>query len=113
MKVLQLFLPLFICSCLFGCSRTSNVQTKTHLVEIKQMKFVPAKLTVAPGDSIKWVNRDIVEHDVLGEDKGLFKSKRLQTNDAFAVKITGEEKEIQYLCSLHPTMEGEIIIMNP
>lgn len=111
MKTIKSIILVFGGLYLFGCSPDS--QTKTHVVEIKQMKFVPAGLTVAPGDSVKWINRDIVEHDVLDEENGLFKSKRLQTNDNFAVKITGKQEQIQYLCSLHPVMQGKITIKNP
>lgn len=33
-------------------------------VEIKNMKFVPDDITVKKGDTIVWVNRDMMAHDV-------------------------------------------------
>src|SRR5204862_476961 len=36
--------------------------SRTHTVEIRGMEFHPAELTVAVGDTIVWINRDIVPH---------------------------------------------------
>ena len=35
---------------------------RTHTVEIRGMEFHPAALTVTVGDTVVWINRDIVPH---------------------------------------------------
>ncbi len=90
----------------FGCSSTPAHKAKTHIVEIKQMKFVPETISVAPGDSIIWINRDFVEHTVVDETDGLLNSKHLKMDESYAVKLDKVEvgKVINYICSLHRVM---------
>ena len=40
-----------------------------HVFEIVKFKFVPAQLQVAAGDTIVWVNKDIVPHTITSTDK--------------------------------------------
>jgi len=42
---------------------------RTHTVEIRGMEFHPAELTVAPGDTVVWINHDFVAHDITEEHK--------------------------------------------
>ena len=37
---------------------TQNPQAKTHIVEIKKMKFIPEELVLNKGDTVVWINRD-------------------------------------------------------
>lgn len=91
-----------------GCnSKQSN--SETHIVEIRQMKFVPAKIEVTPGDSVKWINRDIVAHNVAEETNNLWKSNELQNGDIFTIEI---KKGSKYVCTVHPVMKGEILLKN-
>ena len=39
-----------------------------HRVEIQQFRFVPEAIEVKPGDTIVWVNLDIVPHTVTATD---------------------------------------------
>lgn len=42
------------------------VQAGTHVVVIEGMAYQPAAITVKPGDTIVWRNRDLVPHTVTG-----------------------------------------------
>lgn len=80
---------------------------RTHTVEIRGMEFHPAELTVAPGDTIVWINRDIVPHtaSVSGSwDTGTI------TQGAAGRHVAGHSGTIHYTCTLHPTMQGTLII---
>lgn len=94
---------------LTGCSRKEidsySETSQTHIIEIKQMKFVPSQVVVSPGDSIRWINRDIVAHNVAEETSTDWKSPDLNTGESFTIKI---HKEQSYLCTLHPVMKGKI-----
>ena len=45
-------------------SRSRATTGHTYVVEIRGSEFVPAQISVRTGDTIKWINRDIVPHMV-------------------------------------------------
>lgn len=111
MKIYLLLLLWLGLNLLLGCqsqqqeANAKNLVPETHVIEIKQMKFVPDQITVQPGDSIKWINKDIVSHNVAEEESELWKSNTLETGDTFSIKVN---KTASYLCTLHPVMKGII-----
>jgi len=80
----------------------------THTVEIRGMAFHPAVLTVAVGDTVVWINRDIVPHTATGTRRK-WDSGQLQQGDSgrYVASRTGRAP---YTCTLHPTMTGMLII---
>ncbi|SMO86674.1 Cupredoxin-like domain-containing protein [Fodinibius sediminis] len=104
-SIISILLCLVIVLCVNCNSKQSN--SETHIVEIRQMKFVPAKIEVAPGDSVKWINRDIVAHNVAEETDNLWKSTELQNGDTYTIEIKGKAS---YLCTIHPVMKGKVIL---
>lgn len=108
---------LFFLLIMSGCSSPSEkVAPETpveapkpvvHLVEIKQMKFVPAEITVKKGDEVAFVNRDIVAHDVTEELHKTWSSSPLATGQTWALVAT---ETVNYYCSIHPVMKGKIIV---
>ena len=78
--------------------------SKTHTVTLDGMRFQPDDLTVASGDTIVWVNKDLVAHTATSESGG-FDSKIIQPEKAW--KLTVKKKgEFAYACLLHPTMKA-------
>lgn len=96
---------------LAGCSKTKGENPDetgiTHIVEIKQMKFVPSDITVAPDDSVQWINRDIVAHNVTEELSNDWESPNLKTGESFTIQVNKTES---YICTLHPVMKGNIVL---
>src|SRR5688500_15812672 len=78
---------------------------KLHTVEIKEMKFWPAEIQVKKGDTIIWINRDMVPHNVTEEKRKAWASPVLPTGKSW--KMVARESA-QYFCSLHPVMRGKI-----
>lgn len=75
-------------------------------VEIKNYKYIPQNVTVKIGQTVMWTNNDTVLHDVVGSG---IESDYLQKGEKFT--YTFEEKgSYQYICSIHPWMEGEVIV---
>jgi plastocyanin len=67
-------------------------------------------LTVAPGTTVTWVNRDEEPHTVVSADKALrFKSQALDTNDKFSF-VFDKPGTYQYFCSVHSHMVGTIVV---
>ncbi|GAB2546463.1 plastocyanin/azurin family copper-binding protein [Rufibacter soli] len=88
-------------------SLRGSVSPATHTVEIKQMKFVPAELTVRKGDKVVFLNKDIVMHNVTETSGKTWQSPKLAPGGSWtwlATKTTG------YYCSFHPVMKGKIIV---
>lgn len=77
---------------------------RSHTVEIKGMQFVPAVLDVRKGDTVVWVNRDVVLHNVT-EKTGSWASSPIRRNTRWEKRILSSA---DYYCSLHPVMKGRI-----
>jgi len=78
-------------------------------VKIDNFTFAPASVTVAPGTTVRWVNRDDILHTVVSDDKTTFKSKPLDTDQEFSYTFT-KPGTYSYFCSIHPKMTGKIVV---
>jgi plastocyanin len=77
-----------------------------HAVAIQGMKFSPANLTVAVGDTVTFTNMDSAPHTATAND-GSFDTGRL--NRGQSAKITIKKAgDFAYICALHPMMKGQI-----
>ncbi|MFC5270250.1 plastocyanin/azurin family copper-binding protein [Adhaeribacter terreus] len=79
----------------------------THTVEIVQMKFKPAQITVKNGDKILFINRDMVVHNVTEASGKSWKSPDLATGKSWRLTVT---KSASYYCTFHPVMKGKIML---
>jgi plastocyanin len=92
-------------------SVTANTQqpsSATSEVKIDNFSFGPATLTVAPGTTVTWINRDDIPHKVVSTDD-VFKSKVLDTDEKFSYTFT-KAGNYPYFCSIHPKMTGAIVV---
>ena len=77
---------------------------KTHTVTIEGMRFQPEMLTVERGDTIVWVNKDLVPHTATSK-AGNFDSKLIEADKSW--KHTVRKKgDYAYICTFHPTMKA-------
>jgi plastocyanin len=61
-------------------------------------------VTVERGDTIVWVNKDVVPHTATSK-AGNFDSKLIQTDKSW--KYTVRQKgDFAYICTFHPTMKA-------
>jgi plastocyanin len=76
----------------------------THTVTVDAVRFSPADLTVKAGDSIVWLNKDIVAHTATTLKTG-FDSEMIKPGKSWrhTVKRKGE---FSYTCSFHPSMNA-------
>ena len=77
-------------------------------VDVKEFKFMPASITVAPGTTVTWRNRDEKPHTVTSTD-GAFKSSALESGARFSYTFT-KSGTYHYFCSVHPRMQADIIV---
>lgn len=76
-------------------------------VTMKDLAFEPAKVEVARGGVVEWVNEDPVEHTVAGEG---FESPRLKKGESFKHRFDGMPGTYVYRCTLHATMVGNVVV---
>ena len=77
-------------------------------VAIWDFFFEPARLTVAPGTTVVWVNRGAHPHTVTAFD-GSFDSGVLMPGEAFALTFGGSGT-VWYFCEIHPFMTGGVTV---
>lgn len=80
---------------------------RTYTVEIKQMKFQPAELVVQKGDTVVWINNDIVAHDVTEESIKAWTSSLMPVGQSWSLVVT---QSADYYCSIHVVMKGKLVV---
>jgi plastocyanin len=90
-----------------GCGTGPGRAGATHRVVIRAMRFEPAVLHAAPGDTVRWTNLDLVPHTVtslsLACDSG-----NLPPDSSWAV-VLGHSGVMDYSCLYHPGMKGSVV----
>src|SRR5262249_47078946 len=87
----------------------ANAPAQEAQVKIDNFTFEPQELTVNAGSTVKWVNHDDIPHTVVSDDKTTFKSKALDTDDAFSFTFA-KPGIYPYFCSIHPKMTGKVVV---
>ena len=90
-----------------GCSAPEKNKPQLHTVEIFQMKFQPAELRVQSGDTVVFINKDIVLHDVTELPDKSWTSQPMNTGKSWSRVFT---KTSDYYCSIHQVMKGKIVV---
>lgn len=77
-----------------------------HNIAIQGMKFSPASISVAAGDTIIFTNMDAAPHTATASD-GSFDTGRLGRGESARVTIIGPGT-FDYICLLHRSMKGTV-----
>jgi plastocyanin len=88
-----------------GCGEATRPPV-AHTVVIDASSFSPRELAVRAGDTITWVNRDVVAHTATAAS-GRFDSQALQPGNSWSWQ-PAEAGVIDYRCTLHPTMTATL-----
>ncbi len=89
---------------------TKSLESITkHTVVIEKMQFNPAELMVHKGDTIVWINKGIVEHDITEVPEQSWTSGKLKVGDSWETTTT---EGFDYICSIHMTMKGSVKIVD-
>lgn len=92
------------CALLAGAQAGESPQR--HTVEIRGFAFDPAALQASPGDTLVWVNRDLVPHTVTANN-GKWDSGELTEGEAWELVVGNDFPAVQsYFCRYHPSMQG-------
>lgn len=90
--------------------KTANPNVKTVSVFIENDKFSPESVVVSKGDTVVWLNKDAVNHQVVYEANssfGGFQSPKLEQNQTFSftAEVSGK---FEYKDQLNPQIKGTL-----
>jgi len=78
----------------------------THTVTIDGSRFEPETLSVVAGDTVVWVNKDLVAHTATSK-AGAFDSGLIAPGKSWKYS-TRRAGNFAYTCTYHPTMNGTL-----
>ena len=88
---------------------SSQSQPKTIEISISGLDFIPSTITINVGDTVKWTNKDSMQHSVSSDTGGELSSSGFYKNGVYSHTFTAPG-EYAYHCSFHPSMEGKVIV---
>ncbi|MEO7986941.1 MAG: plastocyanin/azurin family copper-binding protein [Gemmatimonadales bacterium] len=92
-----------------AAGRSGPRPPRTHTVEMSGMEFHPATLEVQPGDTVVWINRDIVPHTATATGKPAWDTGPILQGKSgrYVPKHRGA---FPYACTFHPVMLGKLMV---
>jgi len=78
-------------------------------VTMQNISFTPPVVSVKAGQTVTWTNQDSVDHNVTATNGATFKSDTFGKGGTFTWKA-GKAGTVSYVCTIHPGMEGKIIV---
>jgi plastocyanin len=92
-------------------STQSERQESNDIVSVgmKNIEFVPEKISVHVGQKIVWTNNEAIPHNVTATDGADFASDTLQKDQTFEYTPT-KAGTIKYVCTIHSGQNGEITV---
>jgi plastocyanin len=92
-------------------ARSDEIPSKVthHQIEISGFAFIPKELAVYAGDTITWINKDIVPHNIFDSTHKKSISPDLATGETYTFTA---ESSMLYECGLHRSMKGMLSLNN-
>src|SRR5437868_3919729 len=107
-----LFIPLVAVAALaVGAAPATPASTATATVQIKRSSFVPRIVTIKTGDSVKWVNADTQNHQVVSNN-GSFVSPILGPGHSYSHRFNAAGT-YRYHDGLNATVTGTVKVTGP
>lgn len=81
--------------------------TRTHRIEMQNMRFGPVPANIRAGDTIVWVNRDLVPHTATARDRSFDVVIPPRGSASTVARRAGT---IAFYCRYHPVMRGQLVV---
>ena len=92
---------------------TADSSTSDEVIaHIAGCRYEPTTLSIEPGTTVTWINKDPVPHSVTGPFLTLNSDRLLGQGDEASVTFD-EEGVYPYYCVLHPGMAASVIVGEP
>jgi amicyanin len=89
---------------------TTPAPVSDNTINIRNMAYDPAMITVKAGSIVRWVNRDTVIHSVVfSKESKIDTSGVLRSSQSFSVKFY-DAGTYPYYCGIHPDMKGTVVV---
>ncbi len=90
-------------------TKRRSITLADNEIGIDNFNFTPPVLTVKPGTKVTWINNDDVPHLIVNVQRAWKQSPVLDTDQRFSTTLA-TPGTYDYFCSLHPKMQGKIIV---
>lgn len=81
--------------------------------EVSDRCYIPSIITIDSGNQVTWINEDSAFHSVTSgfydEPFDLFDSGHLDPYESFTFNFN-EKGTYDYFCTLHPWMQGQVVV---
>jgi plastocyanin len=81
-------------------------EPRVHTIVMQNMRFGPVPANLRAGDTIVWVNRDIVPHTATARDRSFDVDLPPRRSARMVVRRAGS---IAFYCRYHPAMRGSLV----
>jgi len=109
-RIAILALGIVLAGVAFGAPPDDSKDDKVQKVTIKNLKYDPPKLTIKPGETVQWINKDDNDHTVIADDDS-FASENLGSGDKFTHTFD-KKGTFKYHCKYHPRMKGTVLVQD-
>lgn len=90
---------------------TSSPAAAAAAIEIKNYKFVPADITVTPGETVRVRNDDSVTHTMTSQAPNkAFDTGSIDPGATATFTAPSTAGSYSYICSIHPFMRGTLTV---
>lgn len=86
----------------------AHAKPRTLTVRIADFVFAPDTVGVHAGDTIRWVNNDIVPHTATADDES-WDTGEIKPREMREIKVTAGMTQA-YFCRFHPAMKAALRI---
>ena len=120
----RLIVPVLACSALLGACGSDDDATGTpegvpasgggaggQQVDMVDIKFQPERIKVNVGQTVTWVNKDNVPHNVVNKREGRQPKSELFNEGGKYSWTPTEPGRVEYVCTIHPGMEGTVDVV--
>ena len=99
---------LVVCCAAAGAAQRAP-KPVVHTVTIEATSFKPASLTIRPGDTVEWINKDLMPHTATAAGKSGFDSGTIAAGKSWR-RTFKTSADLPYVCTFHPSMKGTVQI---
>jgi plastocyanin len=83
------------------------VAARAHSIEMQNMRFGPAPANIKVGDTIVWINRDLVAHTATARNRSF---DVVIPSRGSATTVVRRAGSIPFYCRYHPVMRGNLTV---
>ncbi len=96
--------PVALILCWLG---SVSAHAETIQVTIEKLVFAPTEITAKVGDTIEWVNKDILAHTATATNKDWDVMIGPKQTAKLVLKKAGA---VDFFCKFHPNMKGHVTV---